>query len=62
LPLALFETFEEVKTYETRILPLLLGSMNVPQEDYNSFVILREGIGTLTDELQFESTRWYIRQ
>jgi len=50
-----FETFEEVKTYETRILPLLPEIMKVPQEDYNSFIITREAIGTLTDGIQISN-------
>lgn len=50
-----FETFEEVKTYETRILPLLPEIMKVPQEDYNSFIITREAIGTLTDGIQIRN-------
>ncbi|GHE43213.1 hypothetical protein GCM10017764_28030 [Sphingobacterium griseoflavum] len=50
-----FETFEEVKTYETRILPLLPEIMKVPQEDYNSFIITREAIGTLTDGIQIKN-------
>ncbi|WP_437922251.1 tetratricopeptide repeat protein [Sphingobacterium sp. LRF_L2] len=58
-----FETFEEVKTYETRILPLLPEIMKVPQEDYNIFVITRETIGTLTDGIQIKNYHQvYIEQ
>lgn len=58
-----FETFEEVKTYETRILPLLPEIMKVPQEDYNSFVITSEVLGTLTDGIQIKNYHQvYIEQ
>ncbi|SFS86045.1 Tetratricopeptide repeat-containing protein [Sphingobacterium wenxiniae] len=50
-----FETYEEVKTYESRILPLLLEIMKVPEEDYNTFIITRETIGTLTDGIQIKN-------
>lgn len=58
-----FETFEEVKTYESRILPLLAEVMKVPQEDYNSFIITKEVIGTLTDGIQISNFHQiYIEQ
>ncbi|WDF69450.1 gliding motility protein [Sphingobacterium oryzagri] len=58
-----FETFEEVKTYETRILPLLSEIMKVPQEDYNSFVITSVVLGTLTDGIQIKNYHQvYIEQ
>jgi len=44
-----FATYEEAKAYEAAILPMLPEIMKVPQDDYNTFVITRETIGTLTD-------------
>jgi len=50
-----FENYEEVKTYESRILPLLPEIMKVPQEDYNTFIITKETLGTLTDGIQIKN-------
>jgi len=44
-----FATYEEAKAYEAAILPMLPEIMKVPQDDYNTFLITREMIGTLTD-------------
>ncbi|WP_442800898.1 type IX secretion system periplasmic lipoprotein PorW/SprE [Sphingobacterium sp. UT-1RO-CII-1] len=58
-----FETFEEVKTYESRILPLLPEIMKVPESDYNSFVITKELLGTLKDGIQISDYHQiYIEQ
>lgn len=50
-----FETYEDVKTYESRILPLLPEIMKVPVEDYNYFIITKEFIETLTDGIQIRN-------
>lgn len=50
-----FESYEEVKTYESRILPLLAEIMKVPVEDYNIFIITKEVIGTLTDGIMIRN-------
>lgn len=50
-----FESYEEVKTYESRILSLLPEIMKVPAEDYNIFIITKEVIGTLTDGIMIRN-------
>ena len=50
-----FETYEDVKTYESRILTLLPEIMKVPVEDYNYFIITKELIETLTDGIQIRN-------
>ena len=58
-----FETFEEVKTYESRILPLLPEIMKVPESDYNYFIITKEILGTLKDGIQISDYHQiYIEQ
>lgn len=44
-----FKSFEQVKAYEARILPMMPEIMKVPEELYNSFIILRDIIPSLTD-------------
>lgn len=44
-----FNSFEQVKAYEARILPMMLDIMKVPEEIYNSFIILKDIIPSLTD-------------
>lgn len=50
-----FHTYEEVKTYEARISPLMSDIMKVPAEIYNTFVATKETIGTLTDGIQIKN-------
>ncbi|QBQ42344.1 tetratricopeptide repeat protein [Sphingobacterium psychroaquaticum] len=58
-----FESYEEVKTYESRILPLLPELMKIPVEDYNTFIITKEVIGTLTDGIMIKNYHQiYIEQ
>jgi len=49
-----FATYEEVMAYQAAILPMLPKIMKVPQEDYNTFVITRETIRTLTDAVAID--------
>lgn len=44
-----FKTFDQAKTYEARILPMMPEIMKVPDEIYNTFIILKEVIPSLTD-------------
>ncbi|WP_353125057.1 tetratricopeptide repeat protein [Parapedobacter pyrenivorans] len=44
-----FNTYEEAKGYETRILPLLPDIMKIPGDIYNTFVITESNFGTLSD-------------
>lgn len=44
-----FRSYEEVKLYETRILPLLPDIMKVPADLYNTFIITESNFGTLSD-------------
>ena len=44
-----FRSYQDVKTYETRILPLLGDIMKVPSDIYNTFIITEENFGTLSD-------------
>src|SRR5690606_19642992 len=44
-----FNSFEQVKAYEARILPMMLDIMKVPEEINNSFIILKDIIPSLTD-------------
>ena len=44
-----FKTFEQVKEYEARILPMMPEIMKVPDEIYNTFIILKDVIPSLTD-------------
>lgn len=49
-----FNSFEEVKSYESRILPLMPEIMKVPVELYNSFIVRNELIPTLSDGLKIK--------
>lgn len=44
-----FKSFEEVKAYEARIASMMPEIMKVPSEIYNTFVIVKEVIPSLTD-------------
>lgn len=44
-----FRSYEEVKTYESRILPLMGDIMKIPTDLYNTFIITEENFGTLSD-------------
>lgn len=58
-----FKTFEEVKLYESRILPLMSEIMKVPVDIYNTFVIAKEIIPTLTDGVEINKYHQnYIEQ
>ncbi|QQT27142.1 tetratricopeptide repeat protein [Sphingobacterium spiritivorum] len=50
-----FNSYEEVKAYETRISPLIPDIMKIPFEIYNTFVATKETIGTLTDGIQIKN-------
>ncbi len=42
-----FQTFEDVKAYESAILPLLKDIMKIPVEQYSTFVITKDGLEKL---------------
>lgn len=42
-----FQTFEDVKAYESAILPLLKDIMKIPAEQYSTFVITKESLEKL---------------
>jgi len=44
-----FDSYESVKGYESRILPMLADIMKVPSDIYNTFVITDSNFGTLSD-------------
>src|SRR3546814_17435056 len=44
-----FNSYDDAKRYETRILPLMPDIMKVPSEFYNTFVITETNFGTLSD-------------
>src|SRR5690606_21995971 len=44
-----FKNLEEVKSYEARILPMMPEIMKVPADIYNTFIITKETIPSLTD-------------
>lgn len=44
-----FRSYDEVKLYETRILPLLPDIMKVPADLYNTFIVTEDNFGTLSD-------------
>lgn len=50
-----FNTFEEVKGYESKILPMMHEIMKVPVEIYNTFVITKEVFPSLTDGVQIRN-------
>lgn len=47
-----FRSYEDVKLYETRIMPLMSDIMKVPADLYNTFIVTEDNFGTLSD---FES-------
>jgi tetratricopeptide (TPR) repeat protein len=58
-----FKSFEEVKAYESRIMPMMPEIMKVPSEIYNTFVIMKEIIPSLTDGVTIGKYRQnYIEQ
>ncbi len=58
-----FKTFEEVKLYESRLLPLMPEIMKVPGEIYNTFVITKQSIPALTDGVEIKKYHQnYIEQ
>lgn len=58
-----FNTFEEVKLYESRLLPLMAEIMKVPAEIYNTFVITKQSIPSLTDGVEIKKYHQnYIEQ
>jgi len=50
-----FNTYEDVKAYETAILPLLNDIMKVPAEHYTTFVITKEGLAKLKNRQMINS-------
>lgn len=55
-----FTTYEDVKAYESTILPLLRDIMKVPAEQYTTFVITRDGIEKLKNRQMIDSyTEFY---
>ena len=44
-----FNTYEQVKLYEGRILPMLPDIMKIPADYYHTFVITESNFGTLSD-------------
>ena len=44
-----FSSYEQVKQYESRILPMLPDIMKIPADYYNTFVITEANFGTLSD-------------
>ncbi|WP_262249132.1 type IX secretion system periplasmic lipoprotein PorW/SprE [Parapedobacter soli] len=44
-----FDSYDDVKQYETRILPLIPDIMKIPTDLYNTFVITATNFGTLSD-------------
>ncbi|WP_244927459.1 type IX secretion system periplasmic lipoprotein PorW/SprE [Sphingobacterium alkalisoli] len=50
-----FNTFEEVKGYESKILPMMHEIMKVPVEIYNTFVITKDVFPSLTDGVQIKN-------
>jgi len=44
-----FNTYEQAKLYESRILPLLPDIMKIPTDYYHTFVITESNFGTLSD-------------
>nr|WP_235049489.1 tetratricopeptide repeat protein [Sphingobacterium paucimobilis] len=58
-----FKTFEEVKLYESRLLPLMPEIMKIPGEIYNTFVITKQSIPALTDGVEIKKYHQnYIEQ
>ncbi len=58
-----FKTFEEVKLYESRLLPLMPEIMKIPGEIYNTFVITKQSIPSLTDGVEIKKYHQnYIEQ
>ncbi|MBL1407731.1 tetratricopeptide repeat protein [Sphingobacterium sp. C459-1T] len=58
-----FKTFEEVKLYESRLLPLMPEIMKIPGEIYNTFVITKQAIPALTDGVEIKKYHQnYIEQ
>lgn len=52
-----FSSYTAAKEYETRIRPMMLDIMKIPQENYNIFVITEETMDTLTDDIQIRHYR-----
>jgi hypothetical protein len=50
-----FKTFEEVKSYENTILPLMKDIMKIPAEHYSTFVITKEGLDKLNSRQLIDS-------
>lgn len=50
-----FQNYEDVKTYESAILPLLKDIMKVPTEHYSTFVITKEGLEKLKNRQIIDS-------
>lgn len=58
-----FDSFEEVKSFEGRILPLIPDIMKMPEEVYNSFVITGQLMESLTDGIKVNNYHQiYIEQ
>ncbi|SKB44104.1 Tetratricopeptide repeat-containing protein [Sphingobacterium nematocida] len=58
-----FKSFEEVKLYESRLSPFMLEIMKVPAEIYNTFVITKQSIPSLTDGIEIKKYHQnYIEQ
>lgn len=52
-----FSSYTMAKEYESRIRPMLSEIMKIPQENYNTFVITKELMDTLTDDIQIRYYR-----
>ncbi|WP_235891160.1 type IX secretion system periplasmic lipoprotein PorW/SprE [Sphingobacterium lumbrici] len=50
-----FNTFDEVKAYESKILPMMHEIMKIPVEIYNTFVITKDMFPSLTDGVQIKN-------
>ncbi|SEM98088.1 Tetratricopeptide repeat-containing protein [bacterium A37T11] len=52
LYIGIFGNYQEVKFYESRIIPLLQNIMKIPADIYQTFIITKDNLETLTDEDQ----------
>jgi len=50
-----FQSYDDVKLYESRILPLMKDIMKIPENIYNTFVITETYFGTLSDNIQIRN-------
>ncbi|MBE8713701.1 tetratricopeptide repeat protein [Sphingobacterium hungaricum] len=50
-----FRSYQDVKDFESKILPMMGDIMKIPSEIYNTFVVTRETLDTLTDSFQLRA-------